>query len=176
MAEVEKALDDEGTPANAASAAAAADTTATSAADTTTDTDNDNDTVTDTDITVAATATAATAATAAADSATAASIDAGNDSGNNNNKSATASSSITRQSAEIKEAFRAALARYTSGDEIDASPCYLALEEAFSIPPRVLSEMDQKVRDSLMLQVMNCVEGETKQNKTTPPGQQCAYT
>lgn len=101
----------------------------------------------------AAPAATATAATTAATSATVASIDTGNGNGNGDDVMA---SSI--RNAEIKEAFRAALARYTSGDDVDASPCYVALERAFSKPE--VSEMDQSIRDDLMQLLMTCVEGE----------------
>lgn len=104
----------------------------------------------------AATATSA-AAPAVAASGAIASIDTSNESDSKPMASST-------QRAEIKEAFRAALGRYVSGEEIDGSPCYVALERAFAKPK--VSEMDQSARDSLMLLLMNCVEGEAKHNDT----------
>lgn len=57
-----------------------------------------------------------------------------------------------------KEAFLVALKRYISGEEVDVTPCYLALERVFSQPE--IGAMTQEVRNDLMLRLMNCIEGE----------------
>ncbi|CAM9340791.1 unnamed protein product [Scytosiphon promiscuus] len=64
------------------------------------------------------------------------------------------------QKAKLKEAFLVALDRYTSGEEIDVTPCYLALERMFSKPG--LGAMTQEVRDDLVVLLMSCVEADSE--------------
>lgn len=60
----------------------------------------------------------------------------------------------------LLESFRAELELYTSGDQVDVSPCYAAFEAVFRNPE--VREMAQDARNSLMLMLMNSVEGETR--------------
>ncbi|CAM9241987.1 unnamed protein product, partial [Hapterophycus canaliculatus] len=64
------------------------------------------------------------------------------------------------QTTRLKKALLVALERYTSGEEIDTSPCYLALEQVFGEPD--IGAMSQEVRDDLMLLMMNCVEADSE--------------
>ena len=57
-----------------------------------------------------------------------------------------------------KERLRGELELYMSGNEIDASPCYAALEGVFRNPE--ISEMDQDARNGLLQTLLSCVEGE----------------
>ena len=64
------------------------------------------------------------------------------------------------RNAELQKTFRAELELYTSGDQVDATRCYTALEAVFKNPE--IGDMDQGPRNDLMLMLMNCVEGETR--------------
>lgn len=55
--------------------------------------------------------------------------------------------------AKLRESFVAELDLYTSGNQVDASPCYAAFESIFRTPG---------VRTRMRM-LMNCIEGETRQ-------------
>eukprot|EP00903_Cladosiphon_okamuranus_P020276 g18607.t1 len=57
---------------------------------------------------------------------------------------------------ELQEAFRTEFEFYTSGNQVDASPCYMAFEAVFRNPE--VRDMDQESRDNLMHMLMNSVE------------------
>lgn len=105
------------------------------------------------------TAAAAIAATTspATPAAAVASIDPALDS---DSKTENEASSCARN-AKLEELFRSELELYTSGSQVDASPCHAAFEGVFSNPK--IQDMDQEPRNDLMLMLMNCVEGETRQ-------------
>ncbi len=91
----------------------------------------------------AAAAAAAAAATAAGDS----------------NSSVVAERAVlSAESAALRESFRVELELYSSGNEIDVSPCYDALEAVLKNPK--ITEAEQVERDALLEKLLNCIEGE----------------
>eukprot|EP00903_Cladosiphon_okamuranus_P020275 g18606.t2 len=74
---------------------------------------------------------------------------------NSNGKTENKIASSARN-AKLQESLRAELELYMSGDQVDASPCYLAFEAVFSNPET--PKKDQESRNSLMRMLMNCIE------------------
>lgn len=97
-----------------------------------------------------ATATAAATATAV------------NTAGDSNSDVVMGSVALSAESAARRESFRVELKLYMSGNEIDVSPCYVALERVFKNPG--ITEADQDARDDLLKKLLNCIEG-----KRLPP-------
>lgn len=96
---------------------------------------------------------AATATTATISPATAASAVASIDPAlNNDSKADNAADFSPSTAAQLRESFRAELELYASGNRVDASPCYMAFEDA-------LGKLGAQMHVRMLL---NCIEGETR--------------